>query len=417
MANAWLRLWHDMPNDPKWRTIARVSGQPIATVMAVYIHLLVSASRNVTRGHIEVTTEDLASALDVTEEVIDSILQTMQGRVLDGDLITGWEKRQVLKEDNGNISQTAKSPAERKRAQRERERKREQNGDCHGASRNVTHMSRRVTTDKDTDKDTDQEDQNTMVHGVKNATNQAGDVQTVNLGQPAGTTPEADSAYALKADSGAVQQVMTARPEQSHQLQQPEADSAIQREADRVVPENTGQSVGRVDYPDVFEQVWREYPLRAGANPKKSAFSAWKARLREGVPPEAMLDGVRRYARYLASGRETLRQLEAKTGATRYLMSVLARELVASGDVYNSGYGLFPSEQARKDWQNARKKLSRAKLKKPVVVDPDLIWSLPDGEIRRYDSRLNIICRECRKSEVMQRILSFYQGDVRYLLK
>lgn len=111
------------------------------------------------------------------------------------------------------------------------------------------------------------------------------------------------------------------------------------------------------------------------------------------------------------SGRETLRQLEAKTGATRYLMSVLARELVASGDVYNSGYGLFPSEQARKDWQNARKKLSRAKVKKPAVVDPDLIWSSPDGEIRRYDSRLNIICRECRKSEVMQRILAFYQGN------
>ncbi|HEH7789392.1 TPA: DUF977 family protein [Escherichia coli] len=117
------------------------------------------------------------------------------------------------------------------------------------------------------------------------------------------------------------------------------------------------------------------------------------------------------------SGRETLRQLEVKTGATRYLMNVLARELVASGDVYNSGYGLFPSEQARKDWQNARKKLSRAKLKKPSAVDPDLIWSLPDGEIRRYDRRHNMICTECRKSEVMQRILSFYQGDVRYLLK
>ena len=113
------------------------------------------------------------------------------------------------------------------------------------------------------------------------------------------------------------------------------------------------------------------------------------------------------------SGRETLRQLETKTGATRYLMSVLARELVASGDVYNSGYGLFPSEQARKDWQNARKKLSRAKLKKKTsVVDPDLIWSLPDGEIRRYDRRLNIICRECRKSEAMQRVLAFYQGNI-----
>ncbi|MCH7142130.1 phage replisome organizer, partial [Escherichia coli] len=40
-------------------------------------------------------------------------------------------------------------------------------------------------------------------------------------------------------------------------------------------------------------------------NPKKSAFSAWKARLREGVPPEAMLDGVRRYARYLAATGKT----------------------------------------------------------------------------------------------------------------
>ena len=112
------------------------------------------------------------------------------------------------------------------------------------------------------------------------------------------------------------------------------------------------------------------------------------------------------------SGRETLRALEAKTGASRYYISTLARELVASGDVYNSGYGLFPSEQARKDWQNARKKLSRTKVKKPVVVDPDLIWSLPDGEIRRYDRRLNIICRECLKREVMQRVLAFYHGNI-----
>ncbi|WP_332829814.1 DUF977 family protein [Escherichia coli] len=111
------------------------------------------------------------------------------------------------------------------------------------------------------------------------------------------------------------------------------------------------------------------------------------------------------------SGRETLRALEAKTGASRYYISTLARELVASGDVYNSGYGLFPSEQARKDWQNARKKLSRAKVKKTAVVDPDLIRSLPDGEIRRYDRRQNIICRECQKSEVMQRVLAFYRGN------
>ncbi|EMG9442877.1 DUF977 family protein [Escherichia coli] len=116
------------------------------------------------------------------------------------------------------------------------------------------------------------------------------------------------------------------------------------------------------------------------------------------------------------SGRETLRQLEAKTGASRYYISTLARELVASGDVYNSGYGLFPSEQARKDWQNARKKLSRAKAKKQVVVDPGLIRALPDGEIRRYDRRYNIICRECRNSEAMQRVQAFWRGSAEGLI-
>ncbi|EFM9955320.1 DUF977 family protein [Escherichia coli] len=111
------------------------------------------------------------------------------------------------------------------------------------------------------------------------------------------------------------------------------------------------------------------------------------------------------------SGRETLRQLEAKTGATRYLMSVLARELVAGGDVYNSGYGLFPSEQARKDWIKACKKMSRAAVKKKS--DPDLIYSLPDGEIRRYNRRQNIICREYRQSETMQCVLAFYRENSR----
>ncbi|WP_447403475.1 DUF977 family protein [Escherichia coli] len=114
------------------------------------------------------------------------------------------------------------------------------------------------------------------------------------------------------------------------------------------------------------------------------------------------------------NGRGTIRQLSDEIGVSHASVGRLCMELAASGDVYNSGYGVFPSEQARKDWQNARKKLSRAKLKKPSVVDPDLIWSLPDGEIRRYDRRLNIICRECRKSEAMQRVLAFYQGNVRY---
>ncbi|WP_089637060.1 DUF977 family protein [Escherichia coli] len=111
------------------------------------------------------------------------------------------------------------------------------------------------------------------------------------------------------------------------------------------------------------------------------------------------------------NGRGTVRQLADEISISRCAVNRLSRELATSGDLYISGSGIFLSAQARKDWQNARKKLSRVKPKKSVVVDPDLIWSLPDGEIRRYDRRLNMICHDCRKSEVMQRVLAFYQGN------
>jgi len=146
MANQWLRLWHDMPNDPKWRTIARVSGQPISLVLSVYMHLLVEASRSVTRGHAHVTAEDLASALDVTEDGIEAVLNAMQGRVLDGQALTGWDKRQPKREDAGDPETGAKSASQRKREQRERERQAALERECHAESREVT-------TDKDKDKD------------------------------------------------------------------------------------------------------------------------------------------------------------------------------------------------------------------------------------------------------------------------
>lgn len=144
----WLRLWHDMPNDPKWRTIARLSGESIALVMSTYVHLLVDASRNVTRGHVNVTLEDIASALDVTEDKIDAILKAMEGRVLSEGAILGWEKRQPKREDSGSEITGAKSASQRKKEQRERQKP---SSDapvsaqklpvvtlCHAESRNVT---------------------------------------------------------------------------------------------------------------------------------------------------------------------------------------------------------------------------------------------------------------------------------------
>lgn len=137
-ANHWLRLWHEMPNDPKWRTIARASERPISVVLAVYLHLLVDASRNVTRGHATVTPEDVASALDVTEADVQAVLAAMQGRVLDGMRLLGWEKRQPKREDAGNESTGAKSAAQRKRDQRAREREAREGDAGHDPSRDVT---------------------------------------------------------------------------------------------------------------------------------------------------------------------------------------------------------------------------------------------------------------------------------------
>lgn len=149
MANQWLRLWHDMPNDPKWRTIARASGQSISLVLAVYVHMLVDASRNVTRGHVDVTNEDLASALDVTEDAISAIRGAMQSRVLQDMALSGWSTRQPSREDSGDAQSGAKSSTERKREERERKKTMvvtpldyQDVTQCHDLSRNVT-------TDKD----------------------------------------------------------------------------------------------------------------------------------------------------------------------------------------------------------------------------------------------------------------------------
>ncbi|MFZ4170923.1 hypothetical protein ACEV60_20025 [Enterobacter ludwigii] len=55
----------------------------------------------------------------------------------------------------------------------------------------------------------------------------------------------------------------------------------------------------RDDYSPEFEQAWQVYPKRAGGNSRAAAFKAWKARLKDGVKPEAMLAGVQRYAAYV----------------------------------------------------------------------------------------------------------------------
>ncbi|HGV3243758.1 TPA: replication protein [Escherichia coli] len=61
----------------------------------------------------------------------------------------------------------------------------------------------------------------------------------------------------------------------------------------------------RQEYSPEFEQAWQEYPKRAGGNSKSAAFKAWKARIREGIKPETMLDGVKRYAAWVRATGNT----------------------------------------------------------------------------------------------------------------
>lgn len=101
--NSWCRLWSDMPNDPKWRTIARVSGQRVGDVVAVFVHMMTCASTqtNATeRGRIMGwEDEDVATALDLETAQVTAIRNAMDGRVLDGDHLDKWEKRQPIRED------------------------------------------------------------------------------------------------------------------------------------------------------------------------------------------------------------------------------------------------------------------------------------------------------------------------------
>lgn len=158
MANAWLRLWHDMPNDPKWRTIARASGQSIALVQAIYLQLLVSASQNesqesrddcdVTCRHVTVTNEDIAASLDVTESDVDSVTEAMQGRVLDGRKITGWDKRQNVSGKQKGEKKSALSDAERAKRYRDKKKaelkKSRHDTENHVTSRDVTGVTPQI---------------------------------------------------------------------------------------------------------------------------------------------------------------------------------------------------------------------------------------------------------------------------------
>ncbi|ECC1693755.1 replication protein [Salmonella enterica subsp. salamae] len=73
-----------------------------------------------------------------------------------------------------------------------------------------------------------------------------------------------------------------------------EIKNTIGASADASAPARSAKQ----EYSPEFETAWQAYPKRAGGNSKSAAFKAWKARQKDGVKPEDMLTGVKRYAAY-----------------------------------------------------------------------------------------------------------------------
>lgn len=76
------------------------------------------------------------------------------------------------------------------------------------------------------------------------------------------------------------------------------------------------------DYSPAFEEAWQAYPKRAGGNSKAAAWKAWRARIKDGVTTEAMLDGVNRYAGYVratgSTGTQYVKQAATFFGPDRH---------------------------------------------------------------------------------------------------
>lgn len=146
MINPWCRLWNDMPSDPKWRTIAKISGQRIGDVIAVFNFLMVNANTNATeRGRTHnFNTEDVASALDMEKEQIDQIIQAMEGRVVENGFLSGWKSRQPKREDNS---------AERAKHWREEQKRKTE-------ERNRTQPNTEKRPEEDKEKEEEKKDDN-----------------------------------------------------------------------------------------------------------------------------------------------------------------------------------------------------------------------------------------------------------------
>jgi hypothetical protein len=95
----WVRLWDDMPTDPKWRVVSRRSGRPLSEVIAVFVFMLTAADAST--GALDgFDDEDVGAALDIDPEAVAAIRSAMEGKVIGNGRLSGWERRQPKRPDD-----------------------------------------------------------------------------------------------------------------------------------------------------------------------------------------------------------------------------------------------------------------------------------------------------------------------------
>lgn len=97
----WFR-WHvGTVTDIKWHVIATRAETSVANVLAVWTCLLEDAAQAEQRGTVESWCgDDIAAYLGLDQPVVNRIWGAMQGKVLEGQRLTGWNKRQPKREDD-----------------------------------------------------------------------------------------------------------------------------------------------------------------------------------------------------------------------------------------------------------------------------------------------------------------------------
>jgi hypothetical protein len=130
----WLRWYHGTTTDPKWRMIAKRTGQPVAVVVAVWAHMMETAGQATERGTLDGWRDDVTAALlDMEEADVRSIREAMRGLTIDGETLPAWAKRQPKREDGSA-----------ERARRWRESKKEERTQPNATERAGTPEERRV---------------------------------------------------------------------------------------------------------------------------------------------------------------------------------------------------------------------------------------------------------------------------------